>query len=486
MGAPLTGVRDGDSALGPGGARINSLRVTVIFLVGMALTVMIPFVEHVYLYSLVTVLAACVAVPMWLDWNRKKLDLFAPIHVFGGLYFIYFGLGSIWTVQDPGRVAYDLHLAAFVPEATLYCVIGYMALLVGYYLPWSRRPMAAKGELWPRGVAIAMVTGGLGFTGYLAIALWTRATWVGRTLPGIVGSLGQLYPLFLMAWALAWLLFFAKKDSPRMRAILFGLLIPGTGLIIFLTVSMKALLMVLLGIPAVARWYVSKRVPWLALISLFVILVFIVFPLYNTFRWQDASLDQGERLERTYRSVQDWTPESYQLFSTDTVKRRMAMINSVAIVVRDVGRWVPYAKGETLFVPLVTYFIPRVVWPDKPVQQQGREFGRRFRITNYLSRETHIGATIPGELYWNFDLPGVIVGMTLIGMGMRWIYRRYGESPALDPIRRAIYIAMLVQIAHLGGSLAPSIVGMVRALILIEIICWIGRRYGMIETRSSS
>ena len=271
-----------------------------------------------------------------------------------------------------------------------------------------------------------------------------------------------------------------------MRAVLFGLLVPGTGLIIFLTVSMKALLMVLLGIPAVARWYVRRKMPWVALISLLLILVFIVFPFYNTFRWQDATLGQNERLERTYQAVQAWTPENYQLFSTVTVKRRMAMINSVAVVVRDVGRWVPYAKGETLFIPFVTYFIPRVVWPDKPVQAQGQEFGRRFRITSYLTKETHIGATIPGELFWNFDLPGVIVGMALIGMGMRWLYRRYGESMALDPIRRAIYIVLLVQIAQLGGSLAPTIVGMVRPLILIELICWIGRRYGMIESRPGS
>ena len=77
-------------------------------LIGAVIVSTVPFTEHVYLYTLVALLFACVAVPLWYSWARGHLDYFEPIHVIGGIYFIYFGLGAIWTAQDPSEVAYDL------------------------------------------------------------------------------------------------------------------------------------------------------------------------------------------------------------------------------------------------------------------------------------------------------------------------------------------------------------------------------------------
>lgn len=466
-----------------GSGRAHSLRAMVICLGAAALILVIPLVSQIFLYATVAALGACWALPLWLDWQRGRFDLFAPIHVFGGIYFIYFGVGAVWTVQNPDRVAYDLQITPFVPRAAFYCLLGYLALLAGYYLPWRRRELTSRMEEWPRGPVLMTVVGALGLAGYIALALWTRASWVGASLPGVVSSVGQLSPLFLQAWALAWLLWFSKQGGVGARMVLFGLFVPGAAFVAYLTVSTKSLLMVLLGVPAISYYYARRRVPWRVLAGLALLLVFVVFPFYNTFRWQDPNLSQTERLERTYQTVQGWQSETYQMFSLGTFQRRMAMINSVAVVVRDVGRWVPYAKGETLFDPLLMGLIPRFVWPDKPESVGGRDFGRRFRVTNFFSRKTFISPTIPGELYWNFDLPGVVVGMALLGAGMRWAYRRYSESRLTDPIRRSIGIVILVQVALLGGSLAPGLIGIVRPLVLMEILRWFGRRYGLIQYR---
>jgi hypothetical protein len=156
------------------------------------------------------------------------------------------------------------------------------------------------------------------------------------------------------------------------------------------------------------------------------------------------------------------------------------MINSVGVVVRDVGRWTPYAKGRTIFMPIVVQFIPRVIWPDKPVGSMGRDFGRLFRVTNTFTRDTYIGVTTPGELYWNFGLPGVIAGMAMVGFALRWLYRRYGEGQ-VDPIRRAIHILLIIQIAHLGASMAGDLVVMVRTLIVLEGLRWLSRHFGWLE-----
>ena len=65
---------------------------------------------------------------------------------------------------------------------------------------------------------------------------------------------------------------------------------------------------------------------------------------------------------------------------------------------------------------------------------------------------------------------------------MRFLYRRYGPTGGpLDPVRNAIYIRLLIKIAHLGGSLAPAIVSIIRPLMILEAIRWVGRRYGWID-----
>jgi len=248
-----------------------------------------------------------------------------------------------------------------------------------------------------------------------------------------------------------------------------------------ITFSDKSLLMTLIGIPIVARWYAMRKIPWVFLLVLLLVLMFAVFPFYNTYRWSDPAMGQMNRMVVTYETIQTWDTDRYLQFSLYSFTRRLSAINSVAVVLRDVGRWVPYAKGETIFMPTLTYFIPRVIWPDKPVASQGRDFGRIFRVTNFWSRETYIGATMPGELYWNFDLLGIIIGMALLGLVMRLLYRRYGEGETLDPVRRAIHIMLLIQIAHLGW-IASAVVMVTRTLILLELLCWAGRHYGFLES----
>ena len=66
------------------------------------------------------------------------------------------------------------------------------------------------------------------------------------------------------------------------------------------------------------------------------------------------------------------------------------------------------------------------------------------------------------------------------------LYRRYGEGMGRDPILQAIYILLLIQIAHLGGSLAGDLVVVVRTLVVLEVIRWVGRRFGMIERHTKT
>jgi hypothetical protein len=462
---------------------LNPLRTTGVCLAAAALCLVIPFTDHALLYGLVIgLLFACVG-PIWYRWQAGSVDAFETIHVIGLLYFVLFGLGAIWAVHDPVRVAYDQYLVPYMPQAVLYCLLGFLALLGGYFGPWFRKSVSRQTTLQPKGVLFLLVPGAVGFVGGLAEVALSRSRWLGQSLSGLVSSMAQLAPLFLFAWALCWLLIFSGRATRVQRRIIIFVFIPLTVLLTLGSLTDKSRAMTLVGVPVMALWYGRRKVPWVTLLLMLLILVFVIFPLFNTYRVLDPRLDQGTRLAMTSEIVGQWNSEEYLDASVGTVKRRLALVNSVAIVVRDVGRWVPYARGSTLFGPTLAFFIPRVVWPDKPSLTMGRDFGETFRVVHILDQTTRIAVTVPGELYWNFDLPGILLGMALWGVALRFLYRRYAESGTLDPVLCAIHLVLLVQFVHFGGGLAAQIVAVVRTTLVLEVFCWLGRRTGLLEHR---
>ena len=89
-------------------------------------------------------------------------------------------------------------------------------------------------------------------------------------------------------------------------------------------------------------------------------------------------------------------------------------------------------------------FIPRLLWPDKPSVSRGAWF------TAYLgaaAREeeatTSTGISATGELYWNFGVPGVAVGMCGIGLLYGLLWRMAGANPQ-KPFRMLLYVLVSI------------------------------------------
>jgi hypothetical protein len=464
-------------------ARLHPIKAAAVFIVAALLAVVIFRSSDAYVHTLISLMLFSVILPAWYRWQQGRLDIFETIHIIGFLYFIFFGVGAIWLLSDPVTISYDIYLVPYIPQAVLYCLLGYLALLGGYSGPWFKGRALPRWEEWPKGVMFILIPGALGFIGSVAEAVWSRSRWLGVSFPAIFSSLAQLAPLFMFAWALSWLMIFSGKATRGQTLLTVGIFVPATLTVGLASLSDKSLSMTLMGVPVIALWYARKKIPWKTLVLMGILLVFVVFPFYNTYRALDPRIAGGDRASMTIDIAKGWSGEEYWTQSVGTTKRRMAMINSVAVVLRDVGRWVPYAHGETLFTPAVTFFIPRVLWPDKPYFTMGREFAETFRVVAILDRDTRVAVTVPGELYWNFDLPGILIGMALWGVVLRFLYRRYGEAMTLDPIRRAIHIVLLIQFAHFGGGLAAQAVGVLRIMIVLEAYRWISRQAGLIEIR---
>lgn len=105
-------------------------------------------------------------------------------------------------------------------------------------------------------------------------------------------------------------------------------------------------------------------------------------------------------------------PEAHQ-----TVWARLTNFNQLSQVVR-IADADGYLRGTTLKY-MAFVFVPRFIWPNKPVVAEGGWFA--WRIGQALIKpngkySNSINMTIPGELYLNFGPWGTVIGCLAYGM----------------------------------------------------------------------
>ncbi|BAL23241.1 hypothetical protein [Azoarcus sp. KH32C] len=75
--------------------------------------------------------------------------------------------------------------------------------------------------------------------------------------------------------------------------------------------------------------------------------------------------------------------------------------------------------GPVLIEGLASIFIPRFLWPGKPQYMPGAWFTWYLgKADSPESATTSTAMMLPTELYWMFGIPGVLIGMGLLG----WLY----------------------------------------------------------------
>jgi len=159
---------------------------------------------------------------------------------------------------------------------------------------------------------------------------------------------------------------------------------------------------------------------------------------------------------------------------------RTSVISSVAAIVSYTGRWVDYKYGETILLAPISMLIPRFLWPSKPNVAIGREFGVTFDLVPVGDAHTQIAPTVIGEFYWNFHIPGVIVGMFLMGAAYRWLYLRYGEIRGYQPIRTATYLMLLTVALQFEGNVAILVGVVTKTIFLLWAMIFVLRRAGAV------
>ena len=147
--------------------------------------------------------------------------------------------------------------------------------------------------------------------------------------------------------------------------------------------------------------------------------------------------------------------------ATGTLMARIFEPIEAGFIVHDVHLH-GFIWGET-FKNVQYALVPRFLWPDKPEMNAAKWF-TQYLGYNYDSYTSMSGA---GELYWNFSIPGVILGTIIVGLlycSLWSLSERFGKDTYLGAL---LYVLVLISTFSSGNG-SESLIMVPSILVLLS------------------
>lgn len=374
-------------------------------------------------FLLVVSFFAIVLVPLYQYVRRRRRDLFEPVYLGTLVFFMMFWVRSVYILVWGSDVVGDAPFPRDILRAWNICWL-YLLLAVAlfYRSYYSRlgasiaRAFALLPGQWSLGRAHAAI-GILFAVGLSALVIQIRQI---GSLTAYIFQKGEVLstlgtgPLVLLelsmalSMQMAYAVWLTRRSSrTRFILILVALLavvgqgMQGTkGSFIFMFLSLLIL-----------RHYLLRPVRPRAVFLFVLSGVFLVFPAFNALR----HATDPESFQRGWGG----NFESGQVMAMTA--ERFSGIDALIFIVRDTPRVMDYQYGKTYANVLVSW-IPREVWPGKPLLGFGQVFTPIYLGHIFTPGGTTYAPTIFGEAYVNFDVVGIILAAAGGGIFLRALY----------------------------------------------------------------
>ena len=356
-------------------------------------------------------------IPTFLYIKKDESGIpFLPI--FGAIYSIYYSL-PIFLLEE-----YTIKLTPLpqdsLDKALLLAAVGLIMLLLSYY----KLPGKSIGRYLPR-ISIylnpqkakfwAIILGffGLGIS-YLILIIHIPA------------QFGQIVLLLAQFSIIAIGILFILQLQGRLNR---------AGKLILWGVFLSLLLMLRLGTGAIAEllliiifmlltyWCFRRKIPWKAAVG-GVLLIIVLLGVRGEFReltWGGIYAGKSPIEKSMFFAEMAFADRESPYLGYKFATTRLAHILPFAHVVDLTPKTVPYWMGKT-YQTLLWMPIPRIIYPDKPTKVLGQTFGHRYGLLHHSDYTTSYNFPQLVEMYANFGVMGVIIGMFIIGIIYRAIY----------------------------------------------------------------
>ncbi len=166
-------------------------------------------------------------------------------------------------------------------------------------------------------------------------------------------------------------------------------------------------------------------------------------------------------------------------FGFESIAGRVDAVSMLAVVVSSYEQLQPYEEAygldNNIFIESTTFFIPRIIWSDKPTVSDARRYSDLY----FNWGESSFIITPIGDLLRNFGMIGVPIGMLILGIVLRFIYSSLVEGQKPSIWRYTLYFMLLTSISYEGfyATIIPNMfkIGVV-AVAGMVIVVLIARR----------
>ncbi len=363
-------------------------------------------------------------------WAMLKADsrtLYTPLLTYRVSSAVYFGLGQmVHLVVSPERVeileslyAYDASEVARMNLLVAVCSL-LVALMSRFFISifsegqWSAARTGGL-EFTPRsaevlrnyGLAMLVIGSMLKYVVVLPINMgWLPA----GDVPGFLVTAAEMSLIGINLLTI-WTLCFAPRYFPAIIAVV-GVEI-GFGALLFSKVQ------VLLPLLMVATGVMVQKVTWLRVALVLAAVAFIIEfmqPLAGYARNEFAARTNNDPRQATLRTRIDvlqsyFDPGRPRQAYEDSGEGllRIAYVNAGTLAMAMYDRGSPGDSYRNILVALV----PRILWPDKPLLQEGGEFSS---MATGRSMDNSVSPGLFSEAYWNFGWLGVPIIAILLSL----------------------------------------------------------------------
>lgn len=449
-------------------------------LLGIALTIystQLSQGQMVFAWAFLALLiVCCFLVAPAVRRGHPDADALAPAVPFALVAFLVFGLGALyWRMGlDPNQSHPDP-----LPGLVM-ALVAMIAFAVGYSLPLRRYSnVSARLPAWRprRAFAAGIICYSIGIVG--SFGYFTSTEYFFATRSGISVDLQSIWG-FVQGFLFTGLLIlaitaFSQKERgwTRILVVVLGLL----SVAALLPTGRRYYIYFVMGSVGVPFHYYVKRLRFTAIVAALAISVFIVYPVGQIYRatiaaTPNATIKDVPTLISTSASQLPMSdPTTYEQFAVDAHFERMNLASVLSALRSTVPDQMEFKFGAT-FLPAVTSFIPRLVWPDKPTFQYYNEVGRATGLLAPTNYDTSVVYTSMGELYLDFGDLGVILGMLLYGLIYRRLHRTL-VTTQLNPTSIYLYTFLLLPFVTVETPLGQGIPGAVRAAVAGLLVLWL-------------
>jgi hypothetical protein len=420
--------------------------------------------------------------------RRAKLQLFElPVYI-TIMFFLQFGLAPLRNFIDSTQIEHNLSAnGQELVQALAYVILGMMAFWMGSELAQRK----AGGRVSPgpdtqsvvpksRKAGLLLACGALYAVGFVtkvyllkshlfAYAASGDKYWENLASMQVLNNISQFGPLALIV---ATIERYRRRHDPVWRMLFVVVL--STEILWGLISGMKSLVLQNFLVVGLVSSFVLKKLNLRWFVFLFFALV-LIYPVSIAYRsvvreggaevTSFGGAVEAGRIAFSKTGEEESTEGDRLRHGLDSTLARLDLLTSVADVL-TLGEQADMVKGDVHWWMLPFYpFVPRFLWPSKPTLQEAGWFTIAL---NGGPGTSATAVTYPGDLYIQFGLLGIPVGMFILGIVAQWFTNRV--SGEVEPRELFVYTAVFLLGFGYEGDVFSMWTGLIKQVAIFYVL----------------